>query len=64
MTAAGRNAVKPKPRAGPWRVKVGIDYPPDRRAEPGDKVSDLPARSVGWLLEQGVIEPWEEAPDG
>ncbi|HSW64403.1 MAG TPA: hypothetical protein VLH56_14010 [Dissulfurispiraceae bacterium] len=42
-----------------YRVLAGMDYPPDKRAEPGDIVSDLPAKSVGWLLEQGYIEPVE-----
>lgn len=39
-----------------YRVLVGIDYPPDRRAEAGDEVADLPAQSVKWLLELGAIE--------
>lgn len=44
-----------------YRVLVGLDYPrggrgPDRRAEPGDVVDDLPKTSVPWLLEQGAIE--------
>lgn len=34
----------------------GIDYPPGRRAEPGDVVGDLPAKSVRWLLSAGIIE--------
>ena len=44
---------------GKHRVLVGINYPPDKRAEPGEIVADLPAKSVGWLLEQGYIEPVE-----
>lgn len=44
-----------------YRALVGLDYPrggrgPDRRAEPGDVVDDLPKTSVPWLLEQGAIE--------
>lgn len=39
-----------------YRVNVGINYPPDRRAEPGDVVDDIPGSSVAWLLEDGVIE--------
>ena len=35
-------------------VVIGIDYA-GKRAEPGDIVDDIPARSVSWLLEQGVI---------
>ena len=41
------------------KVLIGIDYPPDRRAEPGDVVTDIPAASVGWLLAQGIIEETE-----
>jgi len=40
-----------------YRVLVGIDYPPDKRAEAGTLVSDLPEKSAKWLLEQGLIEP-------
>lgn len=47
-----------------YRVLTGLNYParrggPEKRAERGDVVSDLPAGSVGWLLEQGCIEPAE-----
>jgi hypothetical protein len=38
-----------------YRVIVGIDYA-GKRAEPGDIISDIPSRSVGWLLEQGIVE--------
>jgi hypothetical protein len=44
-----------------YRVLIGIDYPPDRRAEPGDVVSDIPAKSLKWLREQGVIELVDDA---
>jgi hypothetical protein len=44
-------------RVPAYRVLVGLDYPPDRRAEPGDVVEDLPAKSIKWLTEQGLIEP-------
>lgn len=45
-------------------VKVGLNYRPDgaaadspeKRAEAGDVVDDIPAESRGWLLDQGVIE--------
>lgn len=48
-----------KPRKA-YRVLVGLSYPPDgaddeRRAEPGDVVTDLPAWSVDWLLAGGSI---------
>lgn len=42
-----------KPR---YRVIVGLNYPPNRRAEPGDVVDDLPRTSVTLLQEQGAIE--------
>jgi hypothetical protein len=43
-----------------YRALVGLDYPTkagDKRAEPGDVVSDLPTKSVEWLLDGGYIEP-------
>lgn len=39
-----------------YRVLQGIDYPPNKRAEVGEVVTDLPPQSVKWLLESGVIE--------
>lgn len=39
-----------------YRVLTGIDYPPNKRAEAGDLVDDLPPTSVKWLLEVGAIE--------
>lgn len=42
-----------------YRVLTGLDYPArggPKRAEPGDVVTDLPPKSIGWLLEQGHIE--------
>lgn len=43
-----------------YRVLTGLNYPPngkgpERRAEPGDLVDDIPTSSASWLLEQGVI---------
>lgn len=38
-----------------YRVIIGIDYA-GKRAEPGEIISDIPSRSVGWLLEQGIVE--------
>ena len=38
-----------------YRVLVGVDYA-GKRAEPGDIVSDLPTKSVSWLVEQGIVE--------
>lgn len=48
-----------------YRILVGINYGVDAktRREPGDVVSDIPPRSVSWLLEQGVIEKVEEGED-
>lgn len=40
-----------------YRALVGLDYPPGKRAEPGDVVSDLPDKSVKWLVNQKLIEP-------
>jgi hypothetical protein len=51
-------ATKTKPL---YRVLVGIDYPPHQRAEVGDEVDNIPADSVPWLIEQGVIEKVEAA---
>lgn len=39
-----------------YRVLTGLDYPPNKRAEPGDVVDDLPGKSIKWLLEQGHVE--------
>jgi hypothetical protein len=38
-----------------YEVKVGINYPPEKRAEPGDIVDDLPEKSLPWLLEEGIV---------
>lgn len=38
-----------------YKVLTGIDYA-GKRAEPGDVISDLPNRSIAWLLDQGIIE--------
>lgn len=45
-----------------YRVLVGLNYPsakpgePEKRAEVGDIVSDLPSRYVRGLLERGRVE--------
>jgi hypothetical protein len=39
-----------------YRVLKGIDYPPNKRAEEGQIVSDLAPTSISWLLEIGAIE--------
>ncbi len=44
-----------------YRVLVGITYDEDRkRAEPGAIVDDIPAKSIGWLVKQRIIEPVPE----
>jgi len=45
-----------------YRVVTGLNYK-DKRAEPGDIVTDLPARSTKWLLDQGHIQRVEESDD-
>lgn len=40
-----------------YRVLVGIDYPPNKRAEIGDVVNDLPGGAIKDLLKDGFIEP-------
>ena len=44
-----------------YRVLSGIDYPPNKRAEAGDLVDDLPPTSVKWLLDSNIIEPADKA---
>jgi hypothetical protein len=39
-----------------YKVLSGIDYPPNKRAEAGEVVSDLPKDAISWLLASGVIE--------
>jgi hypothetical protein len=38
-----------------YKVLKGIDYPPNKRAEIGAIVSDLPKESISWLLASGVV---------
>lgn len=38
-----------------YKVLVGIEYG-DTRVEEGDIASDIPSKSVPWLLSQGIIE--------
>lgn len=58
-----KTAAKPEPAPTPYLVLVGLSYPgaghEDKRAEPGDIVTDLPAGSLTWLLKDGYIEPVE-----
>ena len=40
-----------------FRALVGINYgPDDKRADPGEVVTDLPSGDVKWMLDQGIIE--------
>jgi hypothetical protein len=39
-----------------YRALTGLNYPPDKRVEAGQIVSDLPEKSVSWLLKEGFIE--------
>ena len=39
-----------------YEVLAGIDYPPNKRAEAGEIVSDLPKDSIPWLLSSGIIK--------
>ncbi len=45
-----------------YRAVVGIDYPPNKRVEAGDLVSDLPEKSATWLLSSGMIEEVDGKP--
>ena len=39
-----------------YRVNQGIDYPPNKRAEIGDIVEDLPPSAIKWLVADGYVE--------
>lgn len=47
-----------------YLVLVGLNYPvkggKEKRAEPGDVITDLPTKSIPWLLDNGYIEPVED----
>jgi hypothetical protein len=46
-------------KARTYVVVVGMNYPTpsgEKRAEPGDKVKDIPSKSVRWLVESGVLK--------
>ena len=43
-----------------YKVLIGIDYPPNKRAEAGDVVSDLPTSAVKWLVEGNYVELVEQ----
>lgn len=49
----------PKPKRTAYLVLKGISYPPLKRAEPGDTVTDLDPHSIPDLLALGAIKPKE-----
>lgn len=44
-----------------YKVLTGVSYS-GKRAEAGDVVADLPAKSITWMLDQGLIEAVGDAP--
>lgn len=46
-----------------YRVLTGMNYPPNKRAEAGDVVTDLPDFAVSKLLHAGHIEPADKDGD-
>jgi hypothetical protein len=52
-TGGARALPSTKPK---YRVNVGLNYPPNKRAEAGDVINDLPPGSEESLLKLGVIE--------
>lgn len=44
-----------------YRALVGLDYPPGKRAEAGQVLTDLPEQSIKWLKKQGLIEAADAA---
>lgn len=45
-----------------YEVVTGLDYPPNKRAEAGEIVDDLPGKSVKWLVETGTVIPITAGP--
>lgn len=50
----------PKPEKTEHRVLVGLNYPPNKRAEVGDIVADIPDFAVESLESMGAIERVEQ----
>lgn len=50
---------KPNTRRAAYVVQIGINYPPEKRAEPGDTVTDLDPHSIPDLIALGAIKPKE-----
>lgn len=42
-----------------YEVLNGIEWFGGNRAEPGEIRDDIPKKSVPWLLEQGIIKPYD-----
>lgn len=40
-----------------YRVLRGLNYPPGKRAEPGEVRDDIPDASIPWLLRVRAVEP-------
>lgn len=52
-----------KPTRQRFECLVGLDYPVGSkhvRREAGDIADDIPAKSIPWLLLEGLIRPVEE----
>lgn len=53
---AGSKSATSNEDAVEYEVLIGINYPPNKRAEPGDIVTDLPYGTKTLLLELGAIK--------
>ncbi|WP_411721492.1 hypothetical protein [Mycetocola sp.] len=53
---AGKTTASTSDEPVEYEVLIGINYPPNKRAEPGDVVTDLPYGSKALLLEVGAIK--------
>jgi len=42
-----------------YTVLIPISFSPNRDLVAGEVASDIPTKSVKWLIEQGIIEPVE-----
>ena len=61
LTPAAPFNEQPKQTPQAYEVLKGLSYYDNRaRGEVGDVVTDLPAESIEWLLEQGCIKPVDE----
>lgn len=63
METKPKKATKSKAPAGAYKAVVGFNYPTasgEVRVEPGQVVTDIPERSISWLVRDGVITPAEK----